>query len=90
MSLTIMKKGNSLQLLNGYLPEGTPVKVFTEAEMLQFEGWKQWMALTEEQREDMMLQTQSASYKEWMEEENWPECQVNEDSGQPRLGQFEA
>jgi hypothetical protein len=32
------------------------------------------MSLSPEQREDMLLQTQSASYQEWMTEDDWEEC----------------
>jgi hypothetical protein len=37
-----------------------------------------WRSLTQEQRENRMRQTQSAAYKEWMGEEDWPESQKTE------------
>lgn len=78
MSLKLLKHPDHLELLEGDLPTGKEVIVFTEEEVLQFEGWKQWMSLSEEQREDMMLQTQSAAYQEWMQEDDWAECRVGE------------
>lgn len=80
MSLKIVQHSDSLELLEGSLPLDQPVKVFTEEEVLQFEGWKQWMSLSDEQREDMMLQTQSAAHQEWMEEEDCDESKVEEPS----------
>jgi len=70
MSLKLKKLDSRLEILEGDLPDADEFRVFTEDEVLQFEGWKQWMSLTDEQREDMTLQTQSAAYKEWMEEES--------------------
>lgn len=78
MSLKLKKHENHLEILEGYLPENEEFRVFTEDEVLQFEGWKQWMSLSEEQREDMLRQTQSAAYQEWMQEEDWDECRVGE------------
>lgn len=78
MSLKLKKLDSRLEILEGDLPDADEFRVFTEDEVLQFEGWKQWMSLNEEQREDMMQQTQSAAYKEWMEEEDWAECQLEE------------
>lgn len=79
MSLKLLKHQDHLELLEGDLPTGKEIIVFTEDEVLQFEGWKQWMSLSDEQREDMMLQTQSAAYKEWMDDDDWEECSVGED-----------
>ena len=81
MSLRLIKHADHLELLEGDLPLEKEIRLFTEDEVLQFEGWKQWISLTEEQRDDMMLQTQSAEYSEWMEEEDWVECKVEEGQG---------
>lgn len=78
MSLKLRKEADHLEILEGNLPDGQEFRVFTEDEVLQFEGWKQWMTLSEEQRDDMMMQTQSAGYQEWMEEDDWDECRVEE------------
>jgi len=45
-----------------------------------------WRSLTQEQRENRMRQTQSAAYKEWMDEEDWPESQKTESAGQKTEG----
>lgn len=78
MSLKLLKHTDHLQLLEGDLPTGKEIIVYTEEEVLRFEGWKQWMSLSEEQREDMMQQTQSAAYQDWMQEEDWEECRIEE------------
>jgi len=78
MSLKLRKLENHLEVLEGDLPGNKEFRVFTEEEVLQFEGWKQWMSLSEEQRDDMMLQTQSAAYKEWMDDGGWDDSGVEE------------
>lgn len=83
MSLTLIKHGNQLEILEGDLPMELAVKVFTEEEVKQMEGWAKWMALTDEQRHDMLMQTQSAEYREWMEEDDWEECSVMENPDNP-------
>lgn len=91
MSLKLIKESNTLKILEGEIPEGKEVIVFTEDEVLQFEGWRQWMALSEEQRDDMMLQTQSSGYQQWMDEDDWAECRVEEVPSQhPSLKNFKA
>jgi hypothetical protein len=78
MSLKLKKQDKHLEILDGVVPDSEEFRVFTEEEVLQFEGWKQWMSLSEEHREDMMQQTQSAAYQEWMEEKDWDKGKVEE------------
>lgn len=80
MSLKLRKQDKHLEILDGVVPDSEEFRVFTEDDVLQFEGWKQWMSLSEEQREDMMQQTQSAAYKEWMQEDDWDKSKVEEPS----------
>jgi len=90
MSLKLKKQDNYLKILEGNLPETDEFRVYTEDEVLQFEGWKQWVSLSEEQREDMMLQTQSAAYQEWMAEDDWDECRVEESRSSYGKSSFQA
>lgn len=83
MSLTLIKHGDQLEILEGDLPLEQAVKVYTEDEVKQMEAWVAWMSMTEEQRNEFMLQTQSSEYREWMDEEEWEECKVMEGENNP-------
>ena len=86
MSLTLIHDSLGLRILEGELPAGTPVRVFTEDELPQFEGWRHWSSLSKEQRESFLLQTQSREYQDWMDEEDWPEARVGEPGQEPYGG----
>jgi len=90
MSLKLRKQDDRLEVLEGELPEGEEIRLYTEDEVLQFEGWRQWVSLTQEQREDMMFQSTSAGYQEWMEEDDWDECKLGEDPASYNQKEFEA
>lgn len=83
MSLTVIKEGDGLKILDGDLPTSEPVKVYTEDEVKQMEAWAAWMSISEAQRQEMMLQTQSTEYAEWMDEEEWDESKVMEAAPNP-------
>jgi hypothetical protein len=71
MSLVLRKNGNALMVVEGKIPESDEFLVFTEEEVRQFQGWQKWISLSTEQSDDMLFQTQSASYQDWMEEDDW-------------------
>ncbi len=85
MSLTLIKHPTFLEILEGDLPFETPVKVYTEAEVKQMEAWAAWMSLTDEQRELMLMQSTSAQFKDWMDEDDWQECKVMERPQNPYM-----
>jgi len=85
MSLTLIKHPTFLEVLEGELPLEKPVKVYTEEEVKQMEVWAAWMSLTDEQRELMMMQSTSAQFKDWMEEDDWEESKVMERPQNPYM-----
>ena len=83
MSITIIKQDGQIRVLevDGDIPPDRPVRFFTEEELQTLAARDVWMSLPTETREDMLLQTQSHSYQEWMEEDEWDSCKVREGSG---------
>lgn len=79
MSLKFKRRDRRLETLDDDLPHVDDSRVFTEDEVLHFGGWKQWTLLSEEQRDNMMAQTQSAAYQEWMQEDDWDDSAIEED-----------
>ena len=86
MSLTLIQDSHGLRILEAELPAGTPIRVFTEDELQQFEGWRYWSSLSEEQRESFLHQNQSRDYQDRMDEEDWPEACVCEPGQKPYGG----
>lgn len=90
MSITIIKEGNQLRLIEGEgaIPENTPVRLFTEEELA---GLHAWRALPAETKETLLAQTQSAAYREWLEDDDWEEARVEESgAGSLSLDEFKA
>lgn len=83
MSITIIKQDGQIRVLevDGNIPSDRPLRFFAEEELPDLAARHAWMRLPAETRETMLLQTQSHSYKEWMEENEWDSSSVCEDSG---------
>ena len=81
MSITVIKEGNVLRVVESSEPiaEGKRLVLFTAEEIEQAAARLAWSRLPEESREDMMHQTQSVSYREWLEDSSWDEAICSED-----------
>jgi hypothetical protein len=90
MSITIIKEGNQLRLIEseGPIPENKPVRLYTEDELA---GLHAWRTLPAESKETLLAQTQSAAYREWLEEDDWEQPCVEEGLSEDlSLDQFKA
>lgn len=52
---------------------------FHDDEVQQATARTAWLRLPEESKEDIMHQTQSKSYQEWMKDTSWDEAMMRED-----------
>jgi hypothetical protein len=73
MSIKVFAEGNTLRVIdcNGEMPQGREVELFTMDEIEKLAAQRIWQSIPEESREDLMFQTQSKSYQDWMEEVAW-------------------
>ena len=53
------------------MPQGREIELFTKEEIEKLAAQRVWQSIPGESREDMMFQTQSKSYQDWMKEEVW-------------------
>ena len=60
------------------IPEGLELEFFSADEIDRLVAERCWRSLPAESREDMLFQTQSRSYSEWMQEEEWDSPSVKE------------
>ena len=91
MSITVLKEGETIRILKveGELPSGQPVRLFTREEIESELTSAMWSRLPEETRETLAIQTQSASYAEWMDEDEWEEsCRLREAQNHLPLSDF--
>jgi len=73
MSIKVFAEGNTLRVIDcsGELPQGREIELFTSEEIEKMAAQRIWQSIPKESREDMMFQTQSKSYQEWMKEDEW-------------------
>jgi len=81
MSIEVIKEGNLLRVVESSEPiaEGEHLVLFTADEIQQAAARLAWSRLAEESRDDMLHQTQSASYREWLEDSSWDDAISRED-----------
>jgi len=84
MSISVIKEGNILRVLETSepIPEGQQIVLFTGSEIQQAAARLAWNLMPEESRDDMLHQTQSASYQEWMEDTSWDDAISADDSSE--------
>jgi hypothetical protein len=72
VSVTVITEGETIRVPSGgqSLPEGRPVILFTCDELKRMIETQIWAQVPPQTREDMMFQTQSASYQEWISEDH--------------------
>lgn len=73
MSIKVFSEGNTLRVLDcsDDIPQGREIELFTGEEIEKLAAQKIWQTIPKESREDMMFQTQSRSYQDWMAEDEW-------------------
>ena len=73
MSIKVFAEGNTLRVIdcNGVMPQGCEVELFTIEEIKKMAEQRIWQSLPRESRDDLMFQTQSQDYQEWMGEDAW-------------------
>lgn len=73
MSIKVFAEGNTLRIIdcNSEMPQGREVELFTLDEIEKMAAQRIWQSIPGESREDLMFQTQSKAYQEWMEENAW-------------------
>lgn len=73
MSIKVFAEGNTLRIIDctGEMPQGREIELFTSEEIEKLAAQRIWQSIPKESREDMMFQTQSKSYQEWMKEDEW-------------------
>ena len=73
MSIKVFAEGNTLRVIDctGEMPQGREIELFTSEEIENLAAQRIWQCISKESRKDMMFQTQSKSYQEWMKEDEW-------------------
>ena len=73
MSIKVFAEGNTLRIIDctGEMTQGREIELFTSEEIEKSATQRIWQSIPNESREDMMFQTQSKSYQEWMKEDEW-------------------
>ena len=73
MSIKVFAEGNTLRIIDctGEMPQGREIELFTSEEIEKLAAQRIWHSIPKETRENMMFQTQSKSYQEWMKEDEW-------------------
>ena len=73
MSIKVFAEGNTLRVIDcsGEMPQGREIELFTSEEIEKLAAQRIWHSIPKETREDMMFQTQSKSYQDWMKEDSW-------------------
>ena len=73
MSIKVFVEGNTLRIIDctGEMTQGFEIELFTSEEIEKLAAQRIWQSIPKESREDMMFQTQSKSYQEWMKEDEW-------------------
>lgn len=81
MSIEVIKEGNVLRVVESSEPiaEGEHLVLFTGEEVQQAAARLAWSRLPEESRDDMLHQSQSVSYREWLEDSSWDDAICRED-----------
>ena len=76
MSIKVFTEGNTLRIIDctGEMPQGREIELFTSKEIEKLAAQRIWQSIPKESREDMMFQTQSKSYQEWMKEDEWDQA----------------
>ena len=76
MSIKVFAEGNTLRVIDctGEMPQGREIELFTSEEIEKLAAQRIWQSIPKESREDMMFQTQSKSYQEWMKEDEWDQA----------------
>lgn len=80
MSITAIREGETLRIIrkSDAIPEGRELEFFSADEIDRLVAERVWRSLPAESRDDMLFQTQSRSYSEWMQEEEWETPSVKE------------
>lgn len=73
MSIKVFAEGNTLRVLDcSYdILQWHEIELFTGEEIEKLAAQKIWRSIPKESREDMMFQTQSRKYQDWMTEDEW-------------------
>jgi len=79
MSIKVFAEGNTLRVLDcsDDIPQGREIELFTGEEIEKLAAQKIWRSIPKESREDMMFQTQSRSYQDWMAQDEWDSAREN-------------
>lgn len=93
MSIKVFTEGNTLRVLDSSddIPQGREMELFTGEEIEKLVAQKIWQSIPKESREDMMFQTQSRSYQDWMAQDEWDSAWENlSSSSSLQLSDFKA
>lgn len=73
MTIMAISEGDTLRVIGSTEPlaHGAEMILYTADEIERLVAERQWGSLPPSSREDMMFQTQSASYRDWMDEDDW-------------------
>lgn len=82
MSITIVSEGGVLRVVScdSAIPEGVEMELLTPDEIERRVEERMWLAISPETRSDMLLQSGSKSYEDWMNEDVWDRSAVQESS----------
>ena len=82
MSITVVNEGGMLRVLacDALIPEGVEMQLVTPDEIERRVEQRMWLAIPPESRADMLMQTSSKSYEDWMNEDAWDAPVVRESS----------
>ncbi len=71
------------------IPPGEPVELDTIAEAKRVVAEQNWRSVPQQSREDLMFQTQSVSYRDWMTEDLWDTPSRQEATTELSISDFE-
>lgn len=80
MSITVISEGGMLRVVasDAAIPEGVEMQLLTPDEIEHRLAQRMWHAIPPETRADMLMQTASKSYQDWMDEEAWDKSVVKD------------
>ncbi len=89
MSIILKQKESGVEIIEGHLPLGCPVKLYTEDEVEQLIASRLGQPLSEGISQAIPFQPQSKSHQDWMQEDEWEEpAGINEPENGLKMADF--
>ncbi|MGC1479696.1 MAG: hypothetical protein WA771_04275 [Chthoniobacterales bacterium] len=91
MSITVIAEGETLRVLESSapIPPGESLELYTMDEVERMIVDRTWNSIPPQSRDDLMFQTQSVSYRDWMDEDAWDTPSLQEATPALPLADFQ-